>query len=144
MNVERLLKKLDAMPGTNVDLKDAVRKKLCAQRNEQAVVDDYDRQTVLFPECRSLPYAKGSDTSREAAESMKPVAGDLRERVYRRIKESDTDGITCDALEVALGLSHQTCSARVNELRNAGRIVDSGLRKRTRSGRKAVVYTVAR
>lgn len=124
MNVERLLKKLDAMPGTNVDLKDAVRRKLCIEGQ------------------LTLPYAAGSDTSKAAAESMKSTAGIIRERVYRRVKESDTDGITCDALEVALGLSHQTCSARVNELRNAGRIIDSGRRKATRSGRKAVVYTV--
>lgn len=100
------------------------------------------RQTgFVFP---TLPHAKGSDTSKAAAESMRPHAGGLRERVFNCVKHAGKIGITCDALEVLLALTHQCCSARVNELRNAGRIVDSGRRTSTRSGRAAAIYVVSR
>ena len=51
-------------------------------------------------------------------------------------------GVTCDALEVELELTHQAASARVSELAKAGRIVDVGLRGVTRSGRKAIAWVV--
>ncbi len=48
---------------------------------------------------------------------------------------------TCDECEVALGISHQTCSAAINKLMRLGFIVATGSRK-TRSGRVARVWTV--
>lgn len=86
-----------------------------------------------------LPHA-GTDTSAAAAESMKAKAPLLRDRVYESIKARRSEGMTCDEAEVALGLSHQTCSARFNELVGRSEIVDSGNRRPTRSGRKAIVY----
>ena len=50
-------------------------------------------------------------------------------------------GITCDEVEVALDRTHQSMSPRVNELRDTGWFVDSGVRRKTRSGRAAVVWT---
>lgn len=88
----------------------------------------------------ATPFAAGSDTSLEAAESMEEHARTLVERVYAVIAQSP-DGATCDEVEKRLGLSHQTVSPRVWDLHhNLGRIVDSGARRTTRSGRKAVVY----
>ncbi len=98
---------------------------------------DMRQTTLVFP---TLPYVKTSDTSHAAAESMRPHAGAIRERVFARIVAAGMAGITCDGLEEALGLTHQSCSARVNELHNAGRIADSGRRARTRSGRHAALY----
>jgi hypothetical protein len=49
-------------------------------------------------------------------------------------------GRTADELIVELNRGHATVSARVNELANAGWIVDSGIRRKTRSGREAVVW----
>ena len=49
-------------------------------------------------------------------------------------------GRTADELIVELDRGHATVSARVNELANAGWIVDSGIRRKTRSGRDAVVW----
>jgi hypothetical protein len=89
------------------------------------------------------PAVSGSDTSEGAAESMDQHAGRLRERVYELIEMAGQVGRTCDELEAATGLVHQTCSARVTELKHAGRIVDSGLRRRTRTGRGATVWTAA-
>jgi hypothetical protein len=57
------------------------------------------------------------------------------------ITSRGTFGATCDEAELALGLAHQTCSARFNQLRvELGKIRDSGERRPTRSGRKAAVY----
>jgi hypothetical protein len=84
------------------------------------------------------PYAAGSETSREAAESVAHVAPSLREHVFAIIRQH-SDGLTCDQVEAITGRPHQTISARFYELRKMGRLIGSGWRY-TRSGRKAVVY----
>lgn len=86
------------------------------------------------------PFVADSDTSLEAAESMRSAAPAIREVVFEQIRRNGRGGATCDELEVALGLAHQNCSARVNELMRSRRIVDSGLRRKTRSRRNAVVW----
>ena len=88
----------------------------------------------------STPYAKGSDTSKEAAESMTPHVGRLAHQVLGYIVRQGIRGATCDEIEEALDLRHQTASARVNELMNRGMIVDRGYRRKTRSGRRATVW----
>lgn len=88
-----------------------------------------------------LPYNLGSDTSKEAAESMVPSASTIREWVLSYVRaQARFGGTTCDAAEVALKLTHQTCSARFNDLKKERLIFDSGKRTPTRSGRKAAVY----
>ncbi len=47
-------------------------------------------------------------------------------------------GATCDELEQALALSHQTCSARCSELLKEGAVKRIGVRM-TRSGRNAAI-----
>jgi len=86
------------------------------------------------------PPSVDVDTSRAAAESMKPHAGRVRDAVLDHVRRSCPRGLTCDEIEVALGLAHQTASARVRELAQAKEITDSGRRRPTRTGRKAVVY----
>jgi predicted transcriptional regulator len=86
----------------------------------------------------SLPH-NGVATSIEAAESMVKPAAAIRERVYNYIK-SRAHGAICDEAEDALGLRHQTCSARFKELADAGRIIRTMTRRKTRSGRNAFVY----
>ena len=46
---------------------------------------------------------------------------------------------TCDEI-MARGFSHQTVSATINWLMREGLIVDSGMRRKTRSGRDAIVW----
>ena len=87
-----------------------------------------------------VPYVRGSDTSKAAAGTMVLVVGSLRFEVLRFIRSEGELGATCDAIECALDMRHQTASARVNELRNGGFIFDSGERRNTRSGRKATVW----
>ena len=87
----------------------------------------------------ALPFARGSDTSRAAAESMSEYAGVIRERVWKFIKSRGAYGATSDEVEEALDVPHQTISARINELENRDRLIDSGQRRRTRSDRDARV-----
>ncbi len=87
------------------------------------------------------PFAKDSATSREAAESIEGSAASLRARVYQFIFASS--GCTCDDIEAALGLRHQTASARVYELVKSGAVIRTAQKKLTRSGRRADVLRAA-
>ena len=95
-----------------------------------------EKQEDLF----GVPYVKGSDTSKEAAESMSPHVGRIANLVLGYIVRQGIRGATCDEIEVELNLIHQTASARVNELAKRGMIVDRGYRRPTRSGRRATVW----
>ncbi len=92
---------------------------------------------------RLLPFASGSDTSEAAAVSMSGHAPTLRTRTLLEITARGSMGLTCAELEDRLTLRHQTASARVWELRQMGLLVDSGQRRRTASGRSAVVWVAA-
>ena len=86
----------------------------------------------------------GSTSSREAsavaAKAIEPVAGSLRALVLEYVRSRGLNGSTCDEAEIALSMRHQTCSARVRELSGSGLIVDSGQKRKTSSGRFAVVH----
>ena len=86
------------------------------------------------------PPFSNPTTSYAAARSMTARVPNIRERVFSLIKASG--GMTADAIEAELGMSHQTVSARVNELARLGQIHDSGRRRPTRSGRNAIVWSV--
>lgn len=49
------------------------------------------------------------------------------------------DDATCDELEVALNLSHQTCSARMADLKRAGHIFPT-VKRKTRTGSLAQAW----
>jgi Fic family protein len=84
-----------------------------------------------------------SDTSHQAAQSIKPRRTALQDHVEFSVKYGlFPPGATCDEIERATGLSHQTASARLRELVLNGRIEDSGERRKTRSGRLATVWRV--
>jgi hypothetical protein len=79
----------------------------------------------------------GTDTSREAAEAIKPDLGRLHRLVMDAIANAP-DGLTCREVELTTGLSHQTASARLNELAHCQpphvehRLEESGQRYRRR------------
>jgi hypothetical protein len=88
------------------------------------------------------PPSNGTDTSDAAAASVAPDTETIRGQVHDYVRAHG--GATCDDVEVSLGLRHQTASARLWELHHKmGLIVDSGQRRRTRSGRAAIVYVVS-
>jgi DNA polymerase len=86
------------------------------------------------------PFVAGVDTSEAAAQSMAGDASQLREFVFSVIHGSGAGGMTCDEVEVDTGMRHQTVSARIRELQQRGRLVDSARRRPTRSGRPAIVW----
>jgi predicted ArsR family transcriptional regulator len=85
-----------------------------------------------------VPYVRGSDTSRDAAESMRPHVSEIEQDILHFLKIHQD--ATCDQIEDYMGIKHQTASARLKGLADKGLIRDSGARRPTRSGRAARVY----
>ena len=92
---------------------------------------------------RTRTVMSAPDTSHEAGEWMKQFALTDACAVFTRIYWSWRRGLglTCDEIEMYLDRTHQSISARINELRDSGWIIDSGKRRKTRSGRAAIVWT---
>jgi hypothetical protein len=109
--------------------------------SNQAEMALKDAARALYDGRRTYdPSAQRVSTSNADAHHLPPVV--VGEAVLAVIKAS-ADGMTCDDVESATGLRHQTASARVNELGRLGAIVDSGERRATASGRKAIVWRAA-
>ena len=98
---------------------------------------------------------RAPQTSHDAAEWAKQFALTDAGAVFRQIYYTwrrgvsrdpmwDDNGLTTDEVEEALDRTHQSISARVNALKDAGWIIDSGQRRKTRSGRDAIVWTPTR
>jgi len=98
---------------------------------------DPDHGHARYPDA---PGHNFRDTSIAAAEHMKPKAAAIRLRVLAEIQIRGSTGATCDELEQAFGMSHQTVSARLRELNLSGHVLDSEQRRKTRSGRNAIVW----
>jgi hypothetical protein len=83
------------------------------------------------------PHAAVRDTSRAAARSLTDSAlNHLRLLVYGFVRDRP-QGATCDETEAALGLRHQTASARLRELFLAGWLFTTEETRLTRSRRPA-------
>jgi len=94
------------------------------------------------------PAHNGTETSRDAADSIKPHLNAMCLQVLRVVQQA-ADGRTCDEVEAITGMKHQTCSARLNDLANCQpplvafdlNTPDGKPRSRpTRSGRPARIY----
>jgi predicted transcriptional regulator len=72
--------------------------------------------------------------------SVKPDVQTMRKKVLELVSQSPR---TCDEIEVALGMPHQTASARLTELYRANLVRRNG-RRPTRSGHTAWIYEVPR
>ena len=86
------------------------------------------------------PPAETSPTSRTAGDSVAGRSGSLRATVLRLIRITGPNGLTDDDLERAMGIRHQTVSARRRELVLLGEVKDSGRARKTSSGRQATVW----
>lgn len=85
-----------------------------------------------------LPFVEGSETSEDAAKKAKKRAEVDAIRIYEFIGASE--GSTCEECEDALDLKHQTASARIRGLVQDAFLKDSGEKRLTKSGRKAIVW----
>lgn len=87
---------------------------------------------------RGIPPHVPTDTSRQAALEILPHVSRLAREVYQLLKR--TEGATCWGVEQDLGMSHQTASARIRELVLSGLAEATPARRRTGSGRLAIVW----
>jgi hypothetical protein len=86
------------------------------------------------------PARAGNPTQQAAAESVAYVVPTVREKVYLCIKAAGEHGRINNEIVADLGLKLQTVCARVAELRLSGRVQDSGIRRKTDTGRDAIVW----
>jgi predicted transcriptional regulator len=86
-----------------------------------------------------VPYSD-QETSQAAAEAKSGSVQRERQRVLHAVYDQGQNGATCDEVEVLLGLSHQTASARLNDLERMNRVHRPGETRTTRRGRQAKVY----
>ena len=93
-----------------------------------------ETQLDLYP---NVPGYQPTDTSKAAAKSMEPHVTRIAGFVLERLRMYPQ---TCEEVEKGLGLRRSTASARITELRLKGKIEDTGERRPTESGRKAIVW----
>jgi predicted transcriptional regulator len=90
-----------------------------------------------------LPRVQDGERTMSDIESK---LSDLQLKVYDQVRLAGWDGKTTDEIEATLGLTHQSVSARVNELKNwkpDPLIERRGVTRKTRAGRPADVYVLA-
>ena len=90
---------------------------------------------------RHVPHNR-TETSVDAALSIRSELPRLEGFVLWFLK-GRPDGATAQEIEVALQMAGNTVRPRLVGLRERGKIEDSGLRRETQSGRRAVVWRVA-
>jgi hypothetical protein len=83
------------------------------------------------------PYQRHSRTSRDAAEQARESAPTQRQRVFAQLQAHDA---TDEEMQCALGMNPSTQRPRRIELHRMGFVKDSGRKRLTKSGRKAVVW----
>ena len=87
-------------------------------------------------------YHGGNENSVEAFEASRSTAKKDRRRIIEMLGILKEKGATCDEAEVALELSHQSCSARFSELKRDKLITPSGKKRKTRAKRNADVMVL--
>lgn len=85
----------------------------------------------------------GADTSVEAQASTPASTRDsIRNAICKYIENQGNYGATCETVEHAMSLSHQSASARISELVRDGRIEIAEGKSRTKTGRSCRIYVV--
>ncbi len=86
---------------------------------------------------------RSPETSLNAAERLLPRTGTKRKTVYDLILSAGSYVLCDHEIEAQTGWLHQSASSIRNGLMNDGWIKDSGLRRNTPQGNKAIVWVVA-
>ncbi|QDP54720.1 MAG: hypothetical protein GOVbin2833_9 [Prokaryotic dsDNA virus sp.] len=81
------------------------------------------------------------DTSVEAAHRMRGLSS-LRIRLFQWLDERGWEGATDEEMQEGTGIEPNTQRPRRKELQQEGKVFDSGERRKTRSGRNAIVWVV--
>ena len=86
------------------------------------------------------PPSVHGDTSESAAEAIKPHRASQWRRIHERLILAGWEGMTDQEIQRATGLDPSTERPRRGELVDAGLVYDSGRKRRTVSGRRAIVW----
>lgn len=89
------------------------------------------------------PHQSHSETSTASANKIKDSARTLRFKVYAYIKKCGARGATDEEIQIALRMQLQTEVPRRRELIMKGLAVDSGIKRLTKSRRRATVWVAA-
>lgn len=89
------------------------------------------------------PPSSGPKTSKQAAERISGSAASLRRKVLEFIRTRGARGATDSEIQDCLEMDGDTERPRRWELRKAGLIVDSGIRRETKTGRASIVWRAA-
>lgn len=90
-----------------------------------------------YPE---TPGHRGVETSMEAADAIAPATGRLQTMAFDAIRAAGSEGLTADELAAVLDVSRWAIQPRTTELRRKHLIIDSGVRRRNVTGRRAIVW----
>ena len=93
-----------------------------------------------WSEADRVPVQSHSKTSRQAGKEIKLAVGTLRSRVLAFLLQRGEHGATDGEMQAALSMNPSTQRPRRIELVNAGLVKDSGVKRKTESGRSAVVW----
>jgi len=85
----------------------------------------------------SLPFAPGSETSKNAALKAEGKVDSQRRTIYNLLNEHH---LITDEVTVITGLPHQTVTARITELYQNGYVEATGEVRLTRNGCDAMVF----
>lgn len=99
-----------------------------------------DIEDVLRRPYPEHPGAKARDTSFAAAAAIAPVVKGLRAKVYDAIAARPS---TPEEIAPRLGLTVHSTRSRCSELARMGKITDSGLRRASLGGKRAIVWELA-
>jgi len=86
------------------------------------------------------PYQRHSTTSHRASQQVRHSTGNLRAKVLEYLRRCKQRGATDEEIQLATGLNPSTQRPRRVELVASHDVWDSGLKRKTTSGRKAVVW----
>lgn len=86
------------------------------------------------------PYQRHSDTSRAAAQAIKPCTGAMRQAVYDYLVQHGPS--TDEEMQEGIPMPPSTQRPRRCELVAQGLVEDSRERRKTRAGKKAVVWRI--
>ena len=92
---------------------------------------------------RNVVLTNYQQTSLDSAQKLLGRSGSKRRKIYDLIKESGLLGLCDHELEKITGLSHQTVSSSRCSLAKDGWVTDSGARRMTEYGNKAIVWISA-
>ena len=76
----------------------------------------YQQRPLIFEP--GAPFVKDSETSKEAAKSITRKKLSKMCLLVRTVISNSVNGMTCEEVELATGLKHQTASARLKDLRD--------------------------